>query len=326
MSDGDSTAEAAAGETQSAAAGHAPASTLSVLGLFLLVTLAFSWGSSWPVHKLALAEIQPMGYRVMTTYAGAVLLLLLARWQGHPVRVPRSEIRPLIILAIINICAFQIMSTFGLRMIEAGRAAILAYTLPLWMVIIGWLFLGEKLTLSRFAALVMGLGAMALLIAPDIVKLGRAPLGTVLLTCCAITWATGTTYYKSRQWKLSAGALAGWQLMIGGIPIVIIYLIAEPALKPQDWSSTTVGAVFYVLAMATVYSHWCWFRILQLLPSWVASIGILGAPVVGVFSATVVLDEVLTWRELAALLLVVASMALVMIGPEGFRQMRRAAR
>ena len=183
----------------------------------------------------------------------------------------------------------------------------------------GTFILKERLTLERLVALVLGLAAMGLLIGPDLGVVGKAPVGAMLLIAAAIGWACATLLMKSRDWTIGSIELATWQLIVGFVPIAIgtIFLGDPPdftAISSHAWIALIYGG-----AVAVGFGQWIWFRILQTTPSAVASLSTLAVPIVGVFSASWLLGEVIGWREFTALTLVVLSLFLVLIGREGAR-------
>jgi drug/metabolite transporter (DMT)-like permease len=147
-------------------------------GLLLLSTLTLLWGGNWPAMKTALRQIDPWVFRTVCLLVGGAGLLGLARASGQSLRVPRRERGPLAVVALFNITAWHLCSAYGLMRIQAGRGAIIAYTMPLWTVIFGWLMVGEPITRTRMAALALGLAGMVALIAPAAGTLWHAPAGT----------------------------------------------------------------------------------------------------------------------------------------------------
>ena len=137
---------------------------------------------------------------------------------GHSLAVPRAERGPLVLAALFNITAWHLCSAYGLTRIQAGRGAIIAYTMPLWTVIFGRVLLGERIGRTRLAALALGLGGMAVLIAPDARALWAAPAGTLLMLAAAVAWAIGTVLTKATRWTMPTAALTGWQVVLGGDP------------------------------------------------------------------------------------------------------------
>ncbi len=293
------------------------------LGPLLIVLLALVWGLNWPAIRVAVLEIDPWSFRAICLITGSLLLFGISLAQRAPLRVPRADIGPLILLGLLNVAAYHLLSAFGLTMVEAGRGVILAFTFPLWSAVLGAIFLREKMTAGRLTALVLGLAAMGTLMGDDLLAVGRSPLGGLLLVASALSWAAATVLYKSRRWTLSSRALAAWQVLIGAVPVVIGALFFGEPVAFEQVSPTALIGLVYAAAIAVAVGQWIWFRVLQLLPLSVASISTLAVPVIGVFSSALLLGEPLGWRELAALALICAALFLVLVGRDGIAAIRR---
>ena len=92
------------------------------------------------------------------------------------------------------------------------------------------------------------------------------------------------------------------------------------------WWALALIALVYSSVIAVSFGQWIWFRILQIMPTAVASISTLAVPVIGVIAAALLLGEVVGWRELAALALVSAALAIVLVGRPGWRALKRIGR
>ncbi|MFT5440011.1 MAG: drug/metabolite transporter (DMT)-like permease, partial [Alphaproteobacteria bacterium] len=156
------------------------------LGPVLIVVLAFVWGLNWPAIRVAVMEVDPWSFRAICMVTGSFFLFGITLAQRAPLRVPRADIGPLILLGLLNVAAYQLLSAFGLTMVEAGRGVILAFTFPLWAVLLGAIVLREKLTAGRLAALALGLVAMGILMGADLLALGRTQLGGLMLIASAV--------------------------------------------------------------------------------------------------------------------------------------------
>ncbi|EWY40121.1 hypothetical protein N825_02840 [Skermanella stibiiresistens SB22] len=284
-------------------------------GYFLLASLALFWGTNWPAMKLAVADMDPWTFRAICFVAGAGGLMLVARVQGLSLKIPREDLKPLIVTAFVNVTCWQVFSAFGLTMMAAGRASIIAFTMPLWASILGVFFLKERMTPSRVVGLALGLLALVILLAPEFGRLGGAPWGAAMMLAAAMSWAAGTVMLKAIRWRMDALRLAAWQLAIGGLPVVAGSLFLG---RPESvFDLTTPGALgaIYAALIPMIYCHWAWFKIVELFPASVAAIGTLAIPVVGLFSSALVLGEPLGAADLVALALVVTSLFVVMVLP-----------
>ena len=139
----------------------------------------------------------------------------------------------------------------------------------------------------------------------------------------AVTWAARRDLDLVIVGGREAGQAAAL-LRAHAVPVIIGALILAPA---PDFASLSVKAwiaLLYTSAIAVAFGQWLWFRILHLLPASIASISTLAIPVVGVFSSSLLLGEVIGWREGAALILVLAALFLVLVGHNGLQAVKRA--
>jgi len=267
--------------------------------------------------KTALSEIPPWTFRMICLVFGGVGLLTLVKASGLSLVVPKKEIGPLFLVAFMNVTGWHLFTAHGLLYMNAGRASIIAFTMPVWAAVLGRFVLKERLTMERLVGLGLGMAGLMTLIGPDVKTLGSAPAGAGFMLGAAITWATGTVFMKYFDWTIPTSILTGWQLILGGIPIVIGALILEPTMVIFQLSLKGMLALAYVILLPMLFCQWAWFKIVSLFPATVAAIGTITIPIIGVFSSAFILGEPVGLQELAALALVVAALSIVMIRPRG---------
>ena len=218
------------------------------------------------------------------------------------------------ITSLFNITGWHILSAYGVSMLHAGRAVIIAYTMPLWAILLSRLLLKEQITAARLWALGIGSTGLALLLVPDMQALGAAPLGTLMMLGAAVCWGAGTVLVKFFKWHMPGTLVMGWQFLIGGIPVVLGAILIDPVTAIATVSWRAIAALIFVVALPTIFCHWAFFMVVQIFPANVAALSTLGIPVIGVFSSALILGEPVTATELAALFLVVLSLGLTSLG------------
>jgi drug/metabolite transporter (DMT)-like permease len=280
----------------------------------LLALLSLFWGLAWPAMKIVLGEVRPWTFRAICLTAGGAALLAVARAGGAALRVPAVDLKPLIITSLINITGWHILSAYGLTILHAGRAAIIAYSMPLWAILLSRLLLKEHITSARLWALGIGSTGLALLLGPDLRAVGAAPLGALTMVGAAVCWAAGTVLVKFFKWHMPGTLVMGWQLLIGGIPIVLGAILIDPVTAIAAVSWKAIAALIFVIALPTIFCHWAFFMVVQIFPANVAALSTLSVPVIGVFSSALILGEPVTATELAALFLIVLSLGLTSLG------------
>lgn len=265
-----------------------------------LIGLTFAWGFNWTAMKVALADFTPWIFRSLCVFFGSLVLFGVALASGHTLRVARRLWPKLAILAFLNVTCWNVMIAFGLTMIPSGRAAILAFTMPVWSVPLSAWLLGEKITPRKVGALLLGMTGLALLLGEDLVLLGGAPLGSLLALGAAMIWAIGTVLQKRWPLGLPMGTFTAWTMFIGGFPVFIGMLVFERTA----WHPVGNGALLallYNIFVAFAFAYWAWFKIASSVSVTVSSISVLSVPIVGVLSGFVFLGERPSLQEYVAL-------------------------
>lgn len=278
--------------------------------LWVLAGLTLAWGFNWTAMKVALAEVSPWGFRTLCLGGGAVILFSLLRAVGTPLAVPRSQWRRLALLALLNITCWNILVAYGVALIPSGRAAIIAYSMPVLAIPLSVWLLGERMNARKLAGIALGLGGLALLLADQVSSLQAAPVGALLVLGAAGTWAIGTVLQKKFPVAVPVSVYTAWIMLIGGIPIFAVAAVTEagghPPISLQAWL-----AIAYNVFVAFAWAHWAWIKIATSVSVTVFSLSMLLIPVVGVLSGMLFLGERPSASESAAMLLILAALVTV---------------
>ena len=290
-------------------AGRVP---LSPLGLAFLVVASTGWGLNFPIMKFLLTEWPPLSSRGLCGVVGAVALGLIALVRGQTLRVPDGMWLRLALVSTLSIGGWVASMGLALIWLRASEAAVLGITIPVWVALVAWPVLGERVSLPRALALAVALAGIAALIGGGGIdaSLGKLP-GILFALAGAICVGLGTVLTKSFKLAMPPLSLAAWQLAIGCVPIAIIgVLIEQPqlaALSQFGWAS-----MIYMTLIQFCLCYVCWFAALERLPAATASIGTLLVPVVGVLAAAAMLREPLSTSDIAALVVTFAAVAVAL--------------
>lgn len=284
-------------------------------GVVLLVLLSLGWGLNWPAMKILLAEMPVWTFRALCMVIGSAGLMAFAALTRQRIRLLPGEAMPVLVTSLFNMVAWNILSGYGISLIEAGRAAIIGYTMPIWAAVLGPLLLHEKLTRDRLVGLGLGTAGLLVLLAEDFGALGRSPTGTLAMLGAAFCWALGLTLTKRYRLTLPVLSYSAWQVTFAAPFIIAGTFLFEGTPNLQALSTDAWLALAYAIGIAVLICTWLWFSILTLLPAVLASIGTLGIPAVGLVSSALILHEPLGWRQVTALALVAAGLAVVLVLP-----------
>lgn len=288
--------------------------SFSRLGLVLLAAMALGWGFNWPIMKITLQDVPPLTFRGVCLVAGGAGILLLARLGGRTLTIRRCHWHRLLLLSAFNVLGWNLLVIYGVALVPAGRSALIAYTMPLWSMLLSVWLLHEPLTRRRAAALAFGMAGIATLLGAEIAALGGSPLGVALLLGAALSWGLGVVLLKRFAVPIPTVSLTGWMMFLGSLP----FLVAAPVLEHDQWHAIgpwPAFGVLYNIFVAFMFCYWAWNRIVLMVPVAVASLSSLITPMVGVAAGVLLLGERIGWREGVAGALILAAIALVIRAP-----------
>ena len=305
---------AASGDNASAAQSTPAPSHVTAGALVPIAVVTLLWGCNWPVLKMGVPEVPPLTFRALTLPFAALGLLAIARLAGDSIRLPRKTWGRVTLLALFNCTGWNGLLLFGLQQLPAGRAVILAFTMPAWSTLFTLLLLHEPLSRRKIAGLFLGMLGMALLLADDVRHLGRAPVAALLILGASISWALGIVLVRKWKLPLSQTVVSGWMILMGWVPLAILAPFFGPVIV-HDISGGAWFALLYNIFLAGTLAHWAFYRLARALPVAVSSMSSLPVPIVGVLSGMLLLGERPGVPEWIALLLVVAAMVAVLWTP-----------
>jgi drug/metabolite transporter (DMT)-like permease len=280
--------------------------------LLLVAVLTIVWGTNWVLFPLAIREVSIWTFRAVCLLGSGGLVLLVARWRGLSLFVPRKERGPLAAAALTYLIVWNVASTYSAVLLPSGQAAVLGFTMPIWATVLSWLFLRERPSARLLAAILLaGCGVCLLVFAAGSAQTSSA-LGFGVGLSAGIGWAAGTLMLKRAGLTVPSIVSTGWQLVIAGVPIAVVALLAGTR-EPFVPSWTTVLVIGYITVIPMALGNVAWFSIASMLPASVSGLSTVMVPMVAMLTGAAVRGEPLGLLELAAMACSSAAMALVLL-------------
>jgi drug/metabolite transporter (DMT)-like permease len=280
---------------------------------FLLPVVWLGWGIAYPLMSWSLQAADLFSTRLIILPLSGLVLLTAGVVRGVPLWPERSMWRPLAVTGLFNMGLFQILLISGVALLGPSRTPIIIYTMPAWSSLFAAFMLKERITVRVLLSLVLSLVAVALIISQE-TAVRRAPIGTLLTLLAAISFGFGTVLTKRYSLKGDPGVNAGWQLLLGTLPVVLVWLVNLPHAYFRPEETRGLASLAFLILISNALAYFCWFRIVQLMPASVASLTTLVVPCVGFGSSALLIGGNISWLDVAALGLIVAAVALVLTG------------
>lgn len=280
--------------------------------LALLAGLTLIWGTNWPLFRVALAELPVLTFRSIVLTTAIVVLYAVLRLRGESFAVPQGKWPMLILASLMNITVWNIATSMAVLYIPSGHASVLAYTMPLWVALLGFVVFRQPLGGRLLAAIAIGAIAVVALMAPNFASYANAPWGLFWGLLAGLCWAIGTFVVKRTSWPGMGLSLTFWQIAASWPPIVLGAIVIDglPAHLPSAW---VMAATVYTGAIPMALGTAAWFALVKLLPAQVAALSSIAIPIVAVVSGVILLHEPLSLLQAAAIGSTVISLWLALV-------------
>lgn len=235
--------------------------------LLLLALLATLWGASYTFIKIGVATIPPVTLIAARTLIAALILLAVLRLRGLRLPRDRATWRRFAIQATINsVLPFTLIAWAELT-IDAGLAAILNSTTPIFTFLItiaitrhepaGW---------RKFLGVLAGLAGISLIIGVEALNgLGRELLSQLAMLLATFSYAIAAIFGRNFKDLDPMMPAAGSMLCGAAILIPMSLVVDRPwTLAP---SAEALMALFALAVFSTAIAFCIFFRLVHTLGS-----------------------------------------------------------
>jgi len=276
------------------------------LGILALVILGPVWGYGWIATKVALEFSDAMTFAALRVPLSAACLFLVMIVLRKPLRPP-----PLgwtMLIGLLQTTLFVGLVITALHSAGAGKVSVLTYTMPFWLLLLAWVFLGERLHGVQWLAVSLAFVGLVLVVRPWAFDSAVSGLLTVL---GGLSWAAAALVVKlmQRRHTIDVLSLTSWQMVFGSIPLIILAVLLYSG--PPEWTFGFAWGLAYTVVLANAVAWFLWLYALHALPAGAAGLGTLSIPVVGVLAAWIQLGEVPTLVEGIGMILIISALAVL---------------
>ena len=270
--------------------------------LTALTMTAFAANSVLNRWALLDGDTGPAAFQALRMMAGAVCLGALLAWRGHglPPLIERKRA-----VGALSLLAYVVGFSFAYVALDAGAGALILFGGVQLTMFAGALLAGERPAPLRWAGAVVALGGLVWLLWPG--GAGAPQLFPAMLMAMA---AVGWGIYSLAGRGVAAPLAMTGANFIAAAPLSLAVWIALPdVVTPQGAALALVsGAVTSGLGYAL------WYSVLPRLEATAAALAQLTVPVIALVGGVLLLGEVATPRLIAAGAVVLAGVALGIIG------------
>jgi len=275
--------------------------------------LCLIWGTTWIFIKIGLGDLPPVGFAATRFLLSAAIVFVIIRAKKIPLPKSASHWRLMALTGILQF-SFNYSSVFwSEQYITSGLAAVLQATIPLFGLVLAWIFLpSERITKRKIFAVALGIIGVAVVFIDQL----RVDNWLAFAGCAAIVGGSYCAAQASILVKAKAGGIHPAALlfcqMLCGLPLIILYsLLVEGSPFNYHWTATGVICVLYLTLVGTIAAFWLYYWLLNRLESTKAMTISLVTPLIAVFVGAVTIGEMLPPQTFFGGALIIVSIGLI---------------
>lgn len=276
-----------------------------------MTLVAVLWGSAFPVTRVLLEEMPPLGAAAWRTLlaAGAVALFAALRGEFGRLWPARGYRLRLAVLAILGGATFLIGMNLAIFLTGASITSFVVGTYPLQAVVVAALLLGEPLGRRGVGALAVAALGLVLLARPGGAHVEL--LGVVLALGAALSFAVYLGL--SRRWAdathLPTLTIAFYLLCSSLLVTGAMQAVVDPAGLQLSLSPAGFAALLWLALPASALPHTLVIATVRRMPASRAAPFLLLIPISGAVIAAVLLGERLDVLQLVGAGLILVGIA-----------------
>ncbi len=284
---------------------------MTYLKLFMT---AFFWGGTFIAGRLVAAGVGPYSAAFIRFFIASVFLLLMIwKSEGTVPIIRRSQVLPVLLLAVTGVFAYNVFFFKGMHYIEAGRAAVIIANNPILIAVFSALFFKERLNRIQICGIILSVtGAITVITRGHLTDIlgGGLGWGELLIFCSVLSWVSFSLIGKMILASLSPLTSITYAATIGAaallMPAVREGLFSQiPGYTAVEWLS-----LFFLGFFGTVIGFIWYYQGIRIIGVTRAGLFINFVPVSAIFLAYFILGEQVTASLISGTILVITGVYL----------------
>jgi drug/metabolite transporter (DMT)-like permease len=281
-----------------------------------LAVLYLSWGTTNLAIRIGVKDMPPFYFGgVRLVIAGLIILAIQASFSGRW-RLSLADFFRCCISSTLLFVGGNGLLTCAMVYIESGMAAVIVAPVPIWMALMELTIPhGDRLTSRGWLGLLLGfLGIAVLAWYKFSGTVGQDQLlGFLLASTSALVWSLGTVLSKYNRPKAPVWLVAGYQMLLGGIGMIITgTLLGEPSRLHADaftWSALL--SFLYLLLIGSLIGFVLYQYLLTNVSLALAGSYAYVTPVIALILGALAANEEVPMPAVVALVFTLAGVALI---------------
>jgi len=282
-----------------------------MINLLLLLAVIF-WGLSFVATKMVLQFLSPIEIIAIRLLLGIPVLYLVLKFKKKEIRFMKNDYL-IIILASIILGAHFLIQAIGMIYTTATNTAWLVATIPVFIAILSYFFLNEKMTANKIMGIIIAtLGVVLLVSGGRLATLGwLKSVGDWIILSSSVTWAIYTIITRNITRRYNPLVVSLGLFLLPGVVLVAYAGISTPPAKFIHLPLNIILALIFLGVFCLGIAHWFYLEGLSRKGATDVGVFIYLEPIVTTMAAIPILNERPTLFAMAGIILIISGVYLV---------------
>ena len=286
-----------------------------IAAYFELSLAVIVWGASFIATKFALRDLLPVTVVWMRFMIG-IIILGIAALTRRQLSVPKKqEWSYFALLGFLGITFHQWLQSTGLVTVQASTTAWVVATSPVFIALLSWLFLHEKLDWLQIGGIILAAAGVMLVVSKgDVESIFSGHFvttGDLLIMISAPNWAIFTILSSRGLKKYPPTQMMFFVMLIGWMFSSILFLFGGGFQDLQHITQISLAGIGFLGIFCSGLAYIAWYDGLQALPATQVGAFLYIEPLVAVLVAWAILDEQIILLSLVGGIVILLGVRLV---------------
>ncbi|HHH78040.1 MAG TPA: DMT family transporter [Thermoplasmatales archaeon] len=249
------------------------------------------WAGSFIAVKMGLDEMSPVEIAFFRFAVASPFMFLLLLIKKKPLVIPAREFPSIIVLALTGVTLLYLFQFTGIKYTTAATSAMLINTNVIFIAMLSFAFLGEKLSARKTGGIFLGFAGVAVIFGNSIFDLTASLEGNMFIILSAVCWAVYSVVGKKILERYDALTVTTYVFILGTLFLV-------PFLEKGAFvTGISIGGwaiIFYLALLCSVFGYVAWYDALSGADATRVAIFLNLIPLFAMFLSYIVLGERIT--------------------------------
>ncbi len=263
-----------------------------------LILTAIFWGGTFIAGRVVARDVGPFSAAFFRFLIASIFLVLFTcKIEGRFPALRKKQIIPVFLLGMTGVFLYNVFFFKGLKLIHAGRAAVIIAGNPIFITLFSAYFFKEKLNLIKIAGIILSVSGAVIVISKgsfnEIIN-GGVGWGEIFIFGCVFSWVAYSLIGKAVMDGLSPLAAVSYSSIIGAFFLFFPALFEGAMRNFRLYHAVDWAGMFYLGFFGTVIGFVWYYEGIKKIGPMKASLFINFVPISAVVMAFFILKEPVT--------------------------------